>query len=48
MYKDKSVMAILPARNEEGKVGRVIGKMPVDIVDRVIVVDDGSTDVTVS
>ena len=47
MYKDKSVMVILPALNEEGKVGRVIEKMPVDAVDRVIVVDDGSTDGTV-
>ncbi len=41
-------MVILPALNEKGKVGRVIEKMSVDIVDRVIVVDDGSTDVTVS
>jgi dolichol-phosphate mannosyltransferase len=41
------VMVVLPALNEEGKVGRVIEKVPVDIVDRVVVVDDGSTDGTV-
>jgi len=46
MYKNKTVLVILPALNEAGKVGKVIDKMPNEIVDQVVVVDDGSTDAT--
>jgi dolichol-phosphate mannosyltransferase len=46
MYKGKRVMVILPALNEAGKVGKVLDKMPRDVVDQVVVVDDGSTDGT--
>jgi dolichol-phosphate mannosyltransferase len=46
MYKGQSIVVILPAFNEEGKVGNVISKIPADIVDEVVVVDDGCTDGT--
>lgn len=46
MYKSQRVLVILPALNEAGKVERVIQKMPRDVVDTVLVVDDGSTDGT--
>jgi dolichol-phosphate mannosyltransferase len=37
---------VLPALNEAGKVGKVVAKMPREIVDTTVVVDDGSTDTT--
>ena len=40
------VVAIIPARNEEGAIGKVVGALPRDLVRRVIVVDNGSTDRT--
>lgn len=46
MYKSQRVVVILPALNESGKIGRVIDKMPVEVVDRTVLVDDGSTDGT--
>ena len=46
MYKTKRVVVILPALNEAGKVGKVIDKMPKDVIDRTVMVDDGSTDGT--
>lgn len=45
MYKAKTIGVVVPAYNEEGFVGEVIETMP-DFVDRVYVVDDGSTDGT--
>lgn len=45
MYKDKSICIILPAYNEEAKIGDTIEAIP-DYVDHVIVVDDGSHDNT--
>jgi dolichol-phosphate mannosyltransferase len=44
MYRGLSVIAIVPAFNEEAKIGKVIGRMPRQVVDEVLVVDDGSTD----
>jgi dolichol-phosphate mannosyltransferase len=41
-----TVAVILPALNEAGKIDRVVRKMPRDVVDEVVVVDDGSTDET--
>jgi dolichol-phosphate mannosyltransferase len=41
-----TIAVILPALNEAGKIGRVVRKMPRDIVSEVVVVDDGSTDAT--
>lgn len=46
MYQGHRVLVILPALNEANKVGRVIGKVPADVVDIVLVVDDGSIDAT--
>ncbi|WP_129115373.1 glycosyltransferase family 2 protein [Halegenticoccus tardaugens] len=45
MYKDNTIGVVVPAYNEEGYVGRVIDTMP-NLVDRVYVIDDGSTDGT--
>ena len=41
------VTVIIPTRNEEGCIGRVLEEMPRDVVDEVIVVDGHSTDKTV-
>ena len=41
-----AVTAIVPAWNEAEVVGRVLAEIPLDVVDRVIVVDGGSTDGT--
>lgn len=40
------VVAVIPARNEEGAIGRVVAALPRDLVRRVVVVDNGSTDGT--
>lgn len=45
MYKGKSVGVVVPAYNEEKLIGRVLETMP-ELVDKVIVVDDRSTDGT--
>jgi dolichol-phosphate mannosyltransferase len=44
MYRGLSVLAIAPVLNEESKIGKVVGRTPRDIVDEVLVIDDGSTD----
>ena len=44
MYRGLSVIAIVPVFNEEAKIGKVVTRMPREIVDEVLVVDDGSTD----
>jgi dolichol-phosphate mannosyltransferase len=46
MYKSRSVLLIAPAFNEEAKIGQVVRRTPRDIVDAILVVDDGSTDGT--
>jgi dolichol-phosphate mannosyltransferase len=40
------ILAVIPAFNEEGKIGRVVGKIPAGVVDAVVVVDDASSDGT--
>lgn len=40
----KSVVAIAPVFNEELKIGEVVRRVPMKVVDQVVVVDDGSTD----
>ena len=44
MYRSLSVIALVPVLNEEAKIGRVVGRMPRQVVDEVLVLDDGSTD----
>lgn len=44
MYKGKKVILIAPALNEQGKIEEVAKKVPYDVVDTFLVVDDGSTD----
>lgn len=44
-FEDKTLV-VLPAYNEEGKIGRIISKMPSEWVHETVVVNDGSTDNT--
>lgn len=46
MYKNKSVCTVVPAYNEETQISNVIDTMP-EYVDRIVIVDDSSTDRTV-
>lgn len=45
MYKGKKIVAITGGYNEEGKIGKVIEKIP-SYVDEIVAIDDGSTDKT--
>ena len=44
MYRGLSVIAIVPVFNEAAKIQDVVTRMPGQILDEVLVVDDGSTD----
>ena len=44
MYRGLSVIAIVPVFNEAAKIREVVRRIPREIVDEVVVVDDGSTD----
>jgi dolichol-phosphate mannosyltransferase len=46
MYQGRRIIAIVPAYNEEQKISQVVARTPREIVDRLLVVDDGSTDRT--
>jgi len=46
MYKSRKILLIAPAFNEEAKIGEVVRRTPRDIVDVMLVIDDGSTDGT--
>jgi dolichol-phosphate mannosyltransferase len=46
MYKGRRVLMIAPAYDEEAKIGEVVRRCPRDVVDEMLVVDDGSTDRT--
>lgn len=46
MYKDQRIIALVPAFNEERKIGRVVERVDSTIVDTLLVIDDGSTDAT--
>jgi dolichol-phosphate mannosyltransferase len=47
VYRGLRVIAMAPAWNEEAKIGEVVRRTPRDLVDEVLVIDDGSTDRTV-
>jgi len=44
MYRDLNVIAIVPVFNEEAKIAKVVTRIPREVVDEVLVIDDGSTD----
>lgn len=46
MYKGRKIVALIPAYNEEAKIGRVVERTDFTLVDEMLVVDDGSTDAT--
>ena len=46
MYANQKILLIAPACNEGAKISRVVQRTPWNIVDRFLVVDDGSTDDT--
>ncbi|MEM1008360.1 MAG: glycosyltransferase family 2 protein [Myxococcota bacterium] len=46
MYKERRILVTAPAWNEEKKIGKVVERIPKDIADHILVVDDGSTDNT--
>ncbi len=46
MYKSRKILVIAPAFNEAAKIGEVVRRTPREIVDVMLVVDDGSTDDT--
>ncbi len=48
MFEGKSVIAIAPVFNEEKKIGTVVQRVPRDVVDEILIVDDGSTDGSVA
>lgn len=46
MYLGKRVLLIAAAYDEEGKIGSVVRRTPRAVVDEILVVDDGSADLT--
>ena len=44
MYRGLSVIAVAPVLDEEQKIGKVVRRTPRDVVDELLVVDDGSRD----
>lgn len=48
MHHNPKISVIIPALNEEESIGQVLNDIPGEIVEEVIVVDNGSTDDTVT
>jgi len=46
LYKNKKIIVVMASLNEEGKIGSGVSKVPRDLIDEVVVVDDGSVDNT--
>jgi dolichol-phosphate mannosyltransferase len=46
VYQSRKILLIAPAYNEAAKIGEVVRRTPRDVVDELLVVDDGSTDCT--
>lgn len=47
MYKGMKIAVLVPAYNEEAKIGEVVRRIPKEFIDLLLVIDDGSTDKTV-
>ena len=45
MYKEHSIGVVIPAHNEENHIKDTIETLP-DFVDKIYIIDDGSTDKT--
>jgi len=46
MYRGRRIIALIPAYNEEAKIGEVVRRIDPDLADTILVIDDGSTDAT--
>lgn len=46
MYKNYKIAVVIPAYNERNKTAEVVKKIPFDLIDEVVVVNDGSQDDT--
>ena len=46
MYKGKKIIVMTTAFNEEVKIGPTVQRIPREIVDEIVCIDDGSTDLT--
>lgn len=46
MYKKRKILACAPAYNEEAKIAKVVRRISRNVVDKILVVDDGSSDAT--
>ena len=44
MFRGLSIVAMAPVLDEERKIGEVVRRTPRDVVDELVVIDDGSTD----
>lgn len=44
MYRNLRILGIAPVLDERLKIGEVVKRVPMDVVDEMLVVDDGSTD----
>jgi len=48
VVRKEKILAVVPAFNEEGKIGKVLSRFPQNTVDEIIVINDGSTDNTLN
>ena len=46
MYKNRRIAALIPAYNEQAKIGAVVARCDFTLIDLVLVIDDGSSDAT--
>ncbi len=46
MYQGRRIIALIPAYDEEAKIGDVVRRIDRSVVDAILVIDDGSTDAT--
>lgn len=46
MYRNLRVAVLIPAYNEAAKIGDVVRRVPTEVVDLILVIDDGSNDST--